>query len=128
VDKVKYFRDRAARDRAREEKEILEEELQRTTKFHQIMQQTWLTLADLQSSPGNSAYAFKQASMFERFAQDSGHYKRETKLIGAKYDQWYDFLALYAICVIYITCNRYLSFRNSGNDQSSSADSSDLDE
>jgi len=128
VDKVKYFRDRAARDRAREEKEILEEELRRTTKFHQVMQQTWLTLGNLRSSPGALAYAFKQASMFKRFAQDSERYKREMKFLGEKYNQWYEFPILYSICGIHVTFTRYLSFRNSSDDESSGTDSSDLDE
>jgi hypothetical protein len=72
VDRVKWFRDRSARDRAREEKEILEEELGRTVRYFQHMQKTWTTLASKkQDTPGYSAYAHKQCAMYERFAIDT---------------------------------------------------------
>jgi hypothetical protein len=72
VDRVKWFRDRSARDRAREEKEILEEEIGRTVRYFKHMQKMWTTLASKkQDTPGYTAYAYKQSAMYERFAFDT---------------------------------------------------------
>lgn len=70
VDRVKWFRDRAARDRSQEEKEILEEEFARSERSFQRMQEVWTILAEGQSHQGYKCYAYKQATMYERLLTD----------------------------------------------------------
>jgi len=73
VDRVKWFRDRAARDRAREEKEILEAEFNRTIKSFTKMSNVWTALATKNvttTSHSNAAYAHKQAALYHTLAED----------------------------------------------------------
>ena len=70
MDRVKWFRDRAARDRSQEEKEILEEEFARSERSFQRMQEVWTILAEGQSDQGYKCYAYKQAAMYERLLTD----------------------------------------------------------
>ncbi len=90
MDRVKWFRDRSARDRAREEKEILEEELERTVRHFKHIQQTWITLATKGQvdEPGRIAYAYKQAAMFERFAADAEGFQAKAKVKCQVYEEW----------------------------------------
>jgi len=90
VDRVKWFRDRSARDRAREEKEILEEELGRSVRYFKHMKNTWVTLATKKGnhSPGYAPYAYKQAAMYERFARDAESYQLKAEEKCRVYDDW----------------------------------------
>lgn len=90
VDRVKWFRDRSARDRAREEKEILEEEFKRTIRHFQYMQTTWSVLATkkMDAPPGYVAYAYKQAAMYERFALDAQKLQTKAEEKLQIYDNW----------------------------------------
>ncbi|KAJ3535599.1 hypothetical protein NMY22_g6415 [Coprinellus aureogranulatus] len=72
MDRVKWFRDRAARDRAREEKEILEEEMKRVTTSFKKYATIWSALATKSSTsevPGKSSYALRQSAMYTRMAE-----------------------------------------------------------
>jgi len=64
VDRVKWFRDRAARDRAREEKEILDEEFRRTVVSFTQMADVWLKLAKDSQRRGFSSYAHEKSDMY----------------------------------------------------------------
>ncbi|GLB34092.1 hypothetical protein LshimejAT787_0109760 [Lyophyllum shimeji] len=72
MDRVKWFRDRAARDRSREEKEILEEEFRRSVTSFQRMSQVWTELAKdaKESRVGYGAYGYRQAAMYGKLADD----------------------------------------------------------
>lgn len=70
VDRVKWFRDRADRDRFREEVEILEAEFERTVLSHTRMADVWTQLADASSGPGAEAYAHKKACMYRGLANE----------------------------------------------------------
>jgi hypothetical protein len=63
VDRVKWFRDRAVRDRAREEKEILECEFQRVQRSFPKMADVSNALAKQDARSGHRSYAYRQASM-----------------------------------------------------------------
>lgn len=76
VDRVKWFRDRAARDRAQEEKEILEEEMKRVVRSFQNYVGIWTSLASeerecVRGVPGKSSYALKQAAVYARMADEA---------------------------------------------------------
>lgn len=73
MDRVKWFRDRAARDRAREEKEILESEFKRSLCFFLKMADTWNELAEQDIPPGYRSYACKQASMYDALHSQCQH-------------------------------------------------------
>ena len=69
VDRVKWFCDRTAQDRAREEKEILEEEFGRSIMSFKRYAEVWLQLAEAKGrSPGSAAYAHKQCKVFSNLA------------------------------------------------------------
>ena len=81
VDRVKWFRDRAARDRAQEEKEILEAEFCRTIRSFTKMSDVWSKLATKNASKhSNAAYARKQAALYHALAEDCR--KTYNKAIG----------------------------------------------
>ena len=88
VDRVKYFRERALRDRAREEREILEEEFKRTIRSYEVLQAAWLGQAENVQSLGSRAYAHKQAAMLGRLGKNCR--KQHTKVIekAEEYDKW----------------------------------------
>ena len=67
VDRVKWFRDRAACDRAREEKEILESEFDRVLHSFSRMAEAWKALAEQDAPPGYRSYAYQQASLYDAF-------------------------------------------------------------
>ena len=70
VDRVKWFRDRADRDRVREEVEILEAEFERTVLSHTRMADVWTQLAGAASGPGAAAYAHKKTCMYRGLAKE----------------------------------------------------------
>ncbi|TFK62135.1 hypothetical protein BDN72DRAFT_777467 [Pluteus cervinus] len=70
-DRVRWFRARAALDRCREEKEILEAEIIRIHRSFQKMSAVWLELSKMCTTPGMRSYAYKQADMYERFRDEA---------------------------------------------------------
>ena len=88
MDRVKYFRDRALRDRAREEREILEEEFKRTIRSYDVLPTAWLGQAEKASSPGSKAYAHKQAAMLERLSKNCGKQHAKALEKAGEYDKW----------------------------------------
>ena len=67
MDRVKWFRDRAARDQAQEEKEILECEFEHAQCSFSRMAEAWKTLAKQSAPQGYCAYVCRQASMYDAF-------------------------------------------------------------
>ena len=63
MDRVKWFRDRADRDRFREEVEILEAEFQRTVISFGRMSEVWSQMATDATGPGSVAYAHRKAAI-----------------------------------------------------------------
>jgi hypothetical protein len=90
VDRVKWFRDRSLRNRAREEREILEEEFKRTIRSYSYLQSVWVSQAENQSSLGSRAYAHKQAAMMERLARECTESQAKALEKANVYDKWYD--------------------------------------
>lgn len=69
ANRVKWFRARAARDRAREEVEILEEEFRRAHRSFERMAQVWRKLAEhAKDQQGKAAYGHKQSTMYYKLA------------------------------------------------------------
>jgi len=81
VERVQWFRDRAARDRLLEEKEILEEEFERTCKRNACMADTWkkLSRSVVVKRPGAASYASELSSMYLALAQDCAESQRRAK-------------------------------------------------
>lgn len=95
VYRVKWFRDRAARDRAREEKEILEEEFRRIIAYFGTMSKVWTALAEsseVRNQAGYSAYAYKQAAMYAKLKANSEGSWRTAKMKKEEYEKWYGVL------------------------------------
>ncbi|PPQ76396.1 LOW QUALITY PROTEIN: hypothetical protein CVT26_015366 [Gymnopilus dilepis] len=88
MDRVKYFRDRSLRNRAREEKDILEEEFKRTICSYQALQLAWTSQAAKTSSLGSKAYAHRQAGIFERLGQECEKKYSDSWEKGQDYDRW----------------------------------------
>jgi len=107
VDRVKYFRDKAARDRAKEEKELLEAEMDRTVTSFRCMKVAWQAMADkviacpVCSSTSSeercihhhsrSAYAVKQVEMYERLETDAKLMQERAKVKRDIFDNWWVF-------------------------------------
>ena len=89
VDRVKYFRERSSRDRAREERDILVEEFKRTIRYYTVYQNAWLLQAAKQSSLGGCAYAHKQAAMFKHLSDQCTRYQDRALEKGSIFDKWY---------------------------------------
>lgn len=89
---MKWFWERSSRNRLREEKEILEEELKRTARSFSYLRGMWKTLADRSSALGEACYAHKQAAVFERLEADSEKLRIKALEKSAMYKQWYAFL------------------------------------
>ena len=88
---MKWFRERSARNRLREEKEILEEELKRTARSFSYLRGMWKNLAGRSSAPGEASYAHKQAAMFKRLEADCDKLRIKGLEKSAMYKQWYAF-------------------------------------
>ena len=88
VDRVKYFRDRSLRDRAREEREILQEEFKRTTRSYKTLQKAWLNQAEKALNPGSRAYAQKQAEMLRRLSESCTKQYARASEKAEDYDKW----------------------------------------
>ena len=89
MDRVKWFWERSARNRLREEKEILEEEMKHTVRSFSHLRGMWKTLADRSNTPGEASYAHKQAAMFERFESDSDKLCVKALEKCSVYEKWY---------------------------------------
>ena len=102
MDHVKWFRDRSLRDRAREEREILEEEFKRSICTYTLLQSIWIGQAIKETQPGSRVYAYKQAAMMERLARDCTEYQANALKKAEVHDKWY---------VYYISfyCSEYLT-------------------
>ena len=70
VDRVKWFRDRADRERFREEVEILEAEFERTITSFNRMSDIWTQLASGVTGPGSAAYAQRKAVMYQGLVEE----------------------------------------------------------
>ncbi|KAJ7710868.1 hypothetical protein B0H17DRAFT_1324341 [Mycena rosella] len=70
MDRVKWFRDRALRDRAVEEEETLEEEFKRAILWFAKTELIWEKMGDDAEEAGAKAYAYKQAAMFHKLGGD----------------------------------------------------------
>ena len=95
VDRVKYFRDRSARNRAREEKEILESEMSRTTRSFDVMQKAWNEIGTRDHDNRafeRSAYAYKQAELYTRLSSNSKTFEEKAEKKKQIYQQWYDLI------------------------------------
>jgi hypothetical protein len=95
VDRVKYFRDRSARNRAQEEKEILESEMARTTRSFIVMQKAWDEIGMKKHENhafAHSAYAYKQAELYARLASNSKEFEEKAEKKRQIYQQWYDLI------------------------------------
>lgn len=92
MDRVKYFRDQSALHRAREEKEILECEMVRTTRSFAVMKELWSEHGKrekAQNSFASAAYAFKQAEIYARLANDAKLVQEKAEQKQVIYQQWY---------------------------------------
>jgi hypothetical protein len=91
VDRVKYFRDRSALHRAREEKEILECEMVRTARSFAAMKEAWARHGRQEkekSSFASGAFAFKQAVIYARLAKDTKIFQEKAEKKRLIYLQW----------------------------------------
>ena len=80
VDRVKWFRERASRDRQREEAEILEAEFQRTVISHSRMADVWCKLAtNCGPRLGAAAYAWKKHAMYTELAKNCTEWYEKAK-------------------------------------------------
>jgi hypothetical protein len=83
VERVKWFRDRADRDRKQEEKAKLETDFDLTIKHHAAMSKCWLELSHMPSHrPGAAAYAARHARIYADLA-DSCAIQREKAMMKA---------------------------------------------
>ena len=98
VDRVKYFRDKAARDHAKEEKELLEAEMDRTVTSFRCMKVAWQAVADKVIAKSDCtcsittleercihqhsrlAYALKQVEMYMRLENDATLRQEQAKV------------------------------------------------
>jgi hypothetical protein len=69
VDRVKWFQDRALRDRAVKEAETLEEEFGCTATWFSVLSDVWTMLGDKELEAGAKAYAYKQATMYKKLGE-----------------------------------------------------------
>lgn len=93
MDRVKYFRDQSACNRAQEEKEILESEMSRTTRSFSVMKDAWTEMGRRENEKhtfARSAYAYKQAEMYARLASDSKALEDKASHKRLAFQQWYD--------------------------------------
>jgi len=88
-DRVKWFCERSLRNRAHEERQILDEEFNRTIRSYSYLQSVWVSQGKKQSDPGSCAYAYKQASMLERLARDCMIVQDKVIAKSEVYDKWY---------------------------------------
>jgi len=114
VDHVKYFHDRSALHHAREEKEILECEMIRTTRSFAVMKEAWSEHGKQEkekSAFASGAYAFKQAEIYSRLAEDTKVIQEKAEKKRVIYQQWYmDFIFAPAV-----SANLFIFFHAGSN-------------
>ncbi|KAF9529569.1 hypothetical protein CPB83DRAFT_764801, partial [Crepidotus variabilis] len=112
LDRVKYFRDRSSRNRTREEKEILESEMLRTTRSFKKTCEAWAKISirelgleckscintegQLSSEKclhpqARSAYASSQQAVYARLTSDSEEYQIRAESKSNDYKIWFAF-------------------------------------
>ncbi|KAF7760546.1 hypothetical protein Agabi119p4_11222 [Agaricus bisporus var. burnettii] len=80
LERVRWYREKAAVDRLREELEILEEEFRRTYKSFTRMNEVWQELAILhENRRGYPAYAWRQADIYSKFANECLFYWKDIR-------------------------------------------------
>jgi predicted house-cleaning NTP pyrophosphatase (Maf/HAM1 superfamily) len=80
VDRVKWFRERANRDRYREEVEILEADFERTIFSHSRMAEVWTGMAEhFLNELGAAAYARKKAVMYRNLSDEASQKYTDAK-------------------------------------------------
>lgn len=90
-DRVKWYRDRSARDRYMEEKDILEEEMHRTIKYFSFMNKIWTKMGSecITDQPGSAAYAHKQAAMFGHLEEDMRKKQESAQEKQKEFEAWH---------------------------------------
>ena len=83
MDQVKWFRDRADRDRFCEEVEILEAEFQRTVISFGRMSEVWLQMATDATGPSSAAYAHRKAAMYQGLEEECKQAYANTRRIAS---------------------------------------------
>ena len=87
MDRVKWFRERANRDRVQEETEILEADFERTVISHSRMANVWTQMADqCTQQPGAAAYARKKAVMYRNLSNEASTLYADAKEEADKAD------------------------------------------
>ena len=72
VDHVKWFRERANRDRHHEEMETVEVDFERTIILHTRMAEVWTKMANrCTEDPRGAAYARKKVVMYTNFSNEA---------------------------------------------------------
>jgi hypothetical protein len=108
VERVKFFRDRSALHRAREEKEILECEMVRTARSFAVMREAWSEHGRQEkekSAFASSAYSFKQAEIYARLAEDTEVIQERAEKKRMIYQQWYvDFICRFTRPAHFLSC------------------------
>lgn len=93
VDRVRWFRTRAARDRYKEELEILDEEFKRTHCSFTRMKTMWMEIGraqfnirqgDSHLARGYHAFACRQAAMYEKLANNASDHWRTARALSEK--------------------------------------------
>lgn len=88
MDRVKWFRERANRDRYREEVEILEADFERTIFSHFRMAEVWTAMAEnCIKEPGAAAYARKKAVMYQNLSNEASKMYTDAKAAADKADK-----------------------------------------
>lgn len=88
-DRVKWFREQSLRNRACEEREILEEEFKRVICSYNRLRSVWISQGEKQAEKGSRAYAYKQAAMLERLSRDCTETRNRALKKAEVYDKWY---------------------------------------
>lgn len=110
MDRVKYFRDRSSRNRAREERQILEEEFKRTIRYYGLHQSAWISQAKKQRNHGSQAYAFKQAALLGLLADQCIQYQNNALEKGNLFDKWYVFYIAYCHKIIFPIGSKHILY------------------
>jgi len=73
--------------------------MKRTIQFFEVMEKTWISLAEKHKGygPGFSEYAYKHATMYQRFAADSRASQSSMIEKEKEYNEWCVYRELYVI-------------------------------
>ncbi|KAJ7504835.1 hypothetical protein B0H11DRAFT_2343124 [Mycena galericulata] len=84
MERVRWFRDRALRDRAVEEAETLEKEFERAIRWFKNTSEVWEKLGGNATENGAKAYAYKQATMFAKLGWECEEKYAEAPALAEK--------------------------------------------